>query len=138
MQKQRLLEYHHLIKRPQYKDKWGYLFGNTIGRLAEGTPGTNNGTDTLCFNERKEVPEDRWNDVTCQIVWNILLGESKYGPESGPQWTDGGNSYRNLYTALLEELFRMRRTMLLVDNSRAKKVNGRIMRRPAHARTRNQ
>ena len=44
-----LLEYRHLIKRPKYKDKWGYLFGNEIGRLAQGMPGQSNGTNTLSF-----------------------------------------------------------------------------------------
>ena len=26
-----LLEYRHLIKRPEYKVEWGYSFGNKIG-----------------------------------------------------------------------------------------------------------
>ena len=67
-----------------------------------------------------------------------LLGESKYGPGSGPQWKAGGSRYPNLYTALLQEPSRTRRTKLLEDNSRVKLGDGRIMRRPARARIRNQ
>ena len=66
------------------------------------------------------------------------MGESKYGPGSGPQWNAGGTRYPNLYKALLEEPLRMRRTKLLEDNSRAEKGDGHIMRRPARAQIRNQ
>ena len=58
-----LLEYRHLIKRPKYKDECGYSFGNEIGRLAQGMPGRNNGTNTIFFVDKCEVPADRWPDV---------------------------------------------------------------------------
>ena len=32
-----------------------------------------------------------------------VLGESKYGPGSGPQWKAGRSRYPNLYKALLQE-----------------------------------
>jgi hypothetical protein len=67
-----------------------------------------------------------------------VLGEDKYGPGSGPQWKTGGTRYPNLYKALLEEPSRIRRTKLLEDNSRAEVGDGRIIRRPARARIRNQ
>ena len=67
-----------------------------------------------------------------------MLGESKYGPGSGPQWKVGGTRYPNLYKALLEEPSRMRRVTLVEDNMRAGEGDGRIMRRPARARIRNQ
>jgi len=67
-----LLEYRHLIKRPKFKDEWGYSFGNEIGRLAQGMPGRNKGTNTLFFIDRKDVPPDRWRDVTYgKIVCNV-------------------------------------------------------------------
>ena len=31
-----LLEYWHLIQQPKYKEEWGVLFGNEIGRLRQG------------------------------------------------------------------------------------------------------
>jgi hypothetical protein len=67
-----------------------------------------------------------------------VLGEDKYGPGSGPQWKTGGTRYPNLYKALLEEPSRIRRTKLLEVNSRAEVGDGRIIRRPARARIRNQ
>ena len=72
------------------------------------------------------------------LVSSTVLGEEKYGPGSEPQWKAGGTRYPNLYKALLEEPSRTRRTKLLEDNSRAKKGDGRIVRRPARARIRNQ
>jgi hypothetical protein len=48
-----LLKHRHLLKRPQYKDNWGYSFGNKIGQLAQGLPGGNNVTDRLFFIDKK-------------------------------------------------------------------------------------
>jgi len=31
-----MLEYRHLIKRPEYRDIWSKSYGNEIGRLAQG------------------------------------------------------------------------------------------------------
>jgi len=59
-----LLEYRHLIKRPKYKEQWGFSFGNEIGRLAQGMPGRNTGTNTIFFIHKSEIPPDRWRDVT--------------------------------------------------------------------------
>ena len=59
-----LLEYRHLIKRPKYKEQWGYSFGNEIGRLAQGMPGRNTGTNTLSFLHKNEIPKERWKDIT--------------------------------------------------------------------------
>ena len=67
-----LLEYRHLIQRPQYKKDWGYSFGNEIGRLAQGMPGRNEGTNTLSFVDKAEIPSERWKDVAhSQIVCNV-------------------------------------------------------------------
>ena len=67
-----------------------------------------------------------------------VLGDGTYGPGSGHQWKTGGTRYPNLYKALLKEPSRIQRTKLLEDNSRATVGDGRIVRRPAHARIRNQ
>ena len=67
-----------------------------------------------------------------------VLGESNYGPGSGPPWKAGGTRYPNLYNALLEKPSGMRRPELLEYNARTEKGDGRIMRRPARARIRNQ
>ena len=72
------------------------------------------------------------------IFLKRVLGEEKYGPGSEPQWKAGGTRYPDLYKALLEEPSRTRRTKLLEDKSRGKMGDGRIVRRPARARIRNQ
>ena len=48
-----LLEYQHLIKRPKYKDNWGYSFGNKVGRPCQGIPGRNDGTNTMFFSSKR-------------------------------------------------------------------------------------
>ena len=71
-----VLEYRHLIKRPKYKDEWGYSVGNEIGRLAQGMPGRNNGTNTLFFIHKSEVPSDRWKDMTYGKMGVFVFGVS--------------------------------------------------------------
>ena len=67
-----MLEYRHLIQRPKYKKDWMYSFGNEIGRLAQGMPGRNEGTNTIYFIHKNDVPDDRWKDVTYgRIVCNV-------------------------------------------------------------------
>ena len=67
-----LLEYRHLIQRPKYKKDWGFSFGNEIGRLAQGMPGRNTGTNTLHFLDRHNIPADRWKDIAnARIVCNV-------------------------------------------------------------------
>lgn len=85
-----LLEYRHLIQCPKYKKDWGNSFGNEVGRLAQGIPGRNTGTNTIYFIYKHDIPQDRWKYVTSgRIVCNVR-----------PQ---------------IEEVFRMR---LTVDGSR--------------------
>ena len=67
-----LLEYRHLIERPEYKEAWGHSFGNEIGRLVQGMPGRNKGTNTLFFIHKHKVPPDLWKDmIYACIVCNV-------------------------------------------------------------------
>jgi len=59
-----LLEYRQLIKDPRYKEIWGVSFGDEIGRLAQGLEGRVEGTNTIFFIHKHEVPLDRRKDVT--------------------------------------------------------------------------
>ena len=66
-----LLEYRHLVKNPIYREVWGTAMGKEVGRLAQGLPGVVEGTDTLEFISKDEIPPDRWKDVTyARIVCN--------------------------------------------------------------------
>ena len=67
-----MLEYRHLITRPKYKEVWGDAYGKEVGRLAQGIPGKVEGTNTLFFIRKDEVPADRVKDVTRdRIVCNV-------------------------------------------------------------------
>ena len=59
-----LLEYRHLIRRPEYQEIWGNAFGKEIGRLAQGLPGVVEGTDTINFIDKNSVPNNRHKDCT--------------------------------------------------------------------------
>ena len=104
-----LLEYRHLIKRPKYKDEWGYSFGNEIGRLAQGMPGRNNGTNTLFFIHKSEVPSDRWKDMTYgKIVCNVRPQKAEtnrtrltFGGNNTTTTIDCGTPTANLLTVKL-------------------------------------
>ena len=67
-----LMEYRHLMKNPKYKKIWEKYFGNEVGRLAQGVPGrVENGTNTISFVGKDEIPPDRRKDVTyARIVYN--------------------------------------------------------------------
>ena len=67
-----LLKYLHLIKRSKYKKDWGYSFGNEIGRLAQGMPRQNTGTNTTFFINKEEIPGNRWKDIVySRIICNV-------------------------------------------------------------------
>ena len=59
-----MMEYRHLLANPKYRPIWKPAYGKELGRLAQGIPGVVEGTDTIVFIEKKEVPHDRWKDVT--------------------------------------------------------------------------
>ena len=59
-----LLEYCQIVKQPNHKNVWCGDFGKGVGRLAQGIPGIVEGTDTLNFIFKNEIPADRFKDVT--------------------------------------------------------------------------
>lgn len=67
-----LLEYRHLIKRPEYKEEWSKEYGNEVGHLAQSMPGQVKGTDTIFFIHERDVPEERRRDTTyVQVVCDV-------------------------------------------------------------------
>ena len=66
-----MLEYRHLIKQPNHKKIWGGAFGKDVVRLAQWIPGIVEGTNTLNFIFKNEIPADRFKDITyARIVCN--------------------------------------------------------------------
>jgi hypothetical protein len=54
-----LLEYRNLIANQTARATWTHSYGNEIGRLAQGMPGRNTGTNTIKFIARNKVPTER-------------------------------------------------------------------------------
>ena len=60
----RLLNYRQLIRNPKYKKDWNTLAANKFGRLAQGVGGRIKGTNTIKFIYKRQVPRERFKDVT--------------------------------------------------------------------------
>ena len=63
-----IMEYHHLVSNPKYRDTWKNAYGKELGRLAQEIPGIVKGTDTIVFIHKTSVPQDRWKDVTYRCI----------------------------------------------------------------------
>eukprot|EP00804_Cyclotella_cryptica_P018370 CCRYP_015487-RA/>CCRYP_015487-RA protein AED:0.13 eAED:0.11 QI:0/0/0/1/0/0.5/2/0/1281 len=67
-----LLEYRALLRHPKFKDAWSLSAANEFDRLAQGKTGRVKGTNTITFINKKDVPQERFKDVTyikfvCQV-----------------------------------------------------------------------
>jgi hypothetical protein len=60
----KMLKYRDLLRHPKYKKEWTISSANEFGRLAQGVGGRIEGTDTIFFIYKHEVPSDRFKDVT--------------------------------------------------------------------------
>ena len=66
-----LMEYCRLMKNPKYRPLYRDSYDKELVRLAQGMPGLAEGTITIVFIHKKEVPADRWREITYgQIVVN--------------------------------------------------------------------
>jgi hypothetical protein len=74
-EKGELLEYRYLVSNPKTKAVWAHSYGNEIGRLAQGMPGRNNGTNTIFFIRRDKVPRDRIKDTTYGLITCLVRPE---------------------------------------------------------------
>ena len=84
-----LMEYRHLIADPKYRNIWKPAYGKYFFCLAQGLPDIVDGTNTLIFIYKNEVPADRWKDVTYGRIC------ANYRPEKSDTYhirlTVGGN-----------------------------------------------
>jgi len=91
----KLLEYRQLMARPKYRQIWGRLFGNEIGRLVQGIEGIVEGTNTMFFIDNDQVPHERFRDVTYgRIVCDFR--EGKYEPNRTRLTVGGQNKLPRL------------------------------------------
>eukprot|EP00804_Cyclotella_cryptica_P006953 CCRYP_007095-RA/>CCRYP_007095-RA protein AED:0.38 eAED:0.31 QI:0/0/0/1/0/0/3/0/325 len=59
-----LLEYRLLFENPKYCTTWKNAYGKELGRLAQGIPGTVQGTNTIVFITPNQIPPNCQRDVT--------------------------------------------------------------------------
>ena len=70
-----LLEYRHLVANPKTRSTWTHSYGNELGRLAQGMPGRNTGTNTIVFIKKDQVPRARAKDVTYGLITTLIRPE---------------------------------------------------------------
>jgi len=63
-----LMEYRHLVSNPKYRDTRKNAHGKELGRLAQGVPGIVQGTNTIVFIHKADVPPDKWKDTTYRCI----------------------------------------------------------------------
>ena len=59
-----MLEYRQLLRHPKLQEIWNREGANQFGRLAQGVGGRIEGTNTIHFIKKQEIPQDRLKDVT--------------------------------------------------------------------------
>ena len=67
-----------------------HLYGNELGRLAQGMPGQNTGTNTIFFIKKNQVPQDRAKDVTYGLI-TCLIRPEKIEKPNRTRLVAGGN-----------------------------------------------
>jgi hypothetical protein len=70
-----LLEYYHLIANQTTRATWQHLYGNEIGRLAQGMSGCNTGTNTIVFIKKNQVPQNRAKNATYRLITCLIRPE---------------------------------------------------------------
>ena len=59
-----LMEYRQVIKCPKYQKLYSKSYSKELGRITQGIHGVVNGTNTIFFIEKTDVPAERWKDAT--------------------------------------------------------------------------
>ena len=84
-----LIQYRQVMKCPKYQNIYAKSYSKELGQLAQGIPGVINGTNTIFFINKTDVPAEQYKDSTYgHVVVN-------YCPEKGcphcTRLTVGGN-----------------------------------------------
>jgi hypothetical protein len=92
----KLLENRHLIANPKTRATWTHLYGNKLGRLAQGMPGQTKGTNTIFFIPRHKVPKERAKDVTYGLI-TCLVRPKKTEEPNRTRIVAGGDRVHYLF-----------------------------------------
>ena len=52
------------MKNPKYRQLYATSYSKELGRLSQGMPGQAEGTNTIYFIDKADIPMERWKDVT--------------------------------------------------------------------------
>ena len=58
------MEYRHIMENPKYRQLYTTSYRKELGHLAQGIPGQAEGTNTIYFIDKANIPVERWKDVT--------------------------------------------------------------------------
>ena len=59
-----LMKYRQVMKCPKYQKLYAKSYSKELGRLSQEIPGVVNGTNTIFFIDKTDVPAERWKDAT--------------------------------------------------------------------------
>ena len=59
-----LMEYRHIMKNRKYCQLYATSYIKELERLTQGMPGKADGTNTIYFIDKANIPAERWKDVT--------------------------------------------------------------------------
>jgi hypothetical protein len=86
----KLLEYKQLIANPKTQAKWNHSYENEIGRLTQGMPGCNTGTNTIICIRNDQVPKARSKDMTYGLI-TCLIQPKKLDKPNRTRLVAGGD-----------------------------------------------
>ena len=63
-----LMEYRQVMKCPKYRKLYAKSYSKELGQLAQGIPGVVNGTNTILFINKTDVPAERQKDANMAVA----------------------------------------------------------------------
>ena len=72
-----IMEYHQIMKTPKSCELYCKSYSKELLRLAQGLTGIVEGTNTIFFNNKADIPSEIWKDVT---YGRVVV---RYRPEKG-------------------------------------------------------
>ena len=58
------MEYCHIMKNQKYRQLYKTSYSKELVCLSQGMPGQAEGTNTIYFIDKSDIPAERWKDVT--------------------------------------------------------------------------
>jgi hypothetical protein len=95
----KLLEYQHLIANSKTQAIWSHSYGNELGRLAQGMPGREKGTNTFFCIPKDKVPRAMAKDVTYGLITCLVRPKKTEEPNRTRLVAGGGDRVHDPFDA---------------------------------------